>query len=129
MIVISRLRWRHLIGAGFLVLGGASTANAQNPDLLAQVSVTPLPGEADCYAGTAGEDHTIFLRNLPPQTGFPDPLIEVCDDETGRRPPQEQGFRAPLVGLSWTAGVRSRFPAVSGRWCCGPKGIGTGILR
>jgi hypothetical protein len=41
----------------------AVQANAQSRELLDQVSVTPLPGEPTCYAGTAGVDATIFLRN------------------------------------------------------------------
>lgn len=51
---------------------------AQPQTVLDQVTVTPLPGPASCFAGTAGQDATMFLRE--------DQQRIDCDAFGGRTP-------------------------------------------
>ena len=48
---------------GGAILAVSLTAAAQEAELIDQVSVTPLPGPASCFAGTAGTDHVMFIRD------------------------------------------------------------------
>ncbi len=72
----------------FGALLASATVSAGIP---AGVTVTPLPGPASCYGGTAGTDHVMFIRANP----FSDCNIfkggDSCRSRRRRQTPGAQG--------------------------------------